>query len=272
MGEYNWQTIRDRAASVLGYPDAATAQPIIDQFEENPAAVSQAVDKIVSRVRAGKLQAHAGWLIIGREAEAIGRPAPNVVANDEGEKQRRLAGALKWVDHTGLYFDRPEAVLDELFGGAARLLSDYADDRALRDLVERHWREQRPLGEAAEAEHERWCLKCARAGKLQAHAGWLIIGREAEAIGRPAPNVVANDEGEKQRRLAGALKWVDHTGLYFDRPEAVLDQLEVVTVEELAAQYEPTPWDDAYHPGPVDNDELLAWGMPWGRDWQLGWS
>ena len=161
MGEYNWQTIRDRAASVLGYPDAATAQPIIDQFEENPAAVSQAVDKIVSRVRAGKLQAHAGW---------------------------------------------------------------------------------------------------------------LIIGREAEAIGRPAPNVVANDEGEKQRRLAGALKWVDHTGLYFDRPEAVLDQLEVVTVEELAAQYEPTPWDDAYHPGPVDNDELLAWGMPWGRDWQLGWS
>jgi Terminase large subunit, endonuclease domain len=49
-------------------------------------------------------------------------------------------------------------------------------------------------------------------------------------------------------------------------------ELEVVTVEELAAQYEPTPWDDAYHPGPVDNDELLAWSMPWGRDWQLGWS
>lgn len=49
-------------------------------------------------------------------------------------------------------------------------------------------------------------------------------------------------------------------------------ELEVVTVEELAAQYEPTPWDDAYHPGPLDNGELLGWSTPWGRDWQLGWS
>ena len=49
-------------------------------------------------------------------------------------------------------------------------------------------------------------------------------------------------------------------------------ELEVVTVEELAAQYEPTPWDDAYHPGPLDNDELLARTMPWARDWQLGYG
>jgi hypothetical protein len=187
MGEYNWQQIRERAASVLGYPDAATEQPIIDQFEDNPAAVSQAVEKIVSRVRAGKLQAHAGWLIVGREAEAIGRPAPDVVASDEGEKQRRLAWALKWVDRVGCYFDRWEAVEDELFGGSTRPLSDYADDRALRDLVERHWREQRPLGEAAEAASEQWCLKCAEDRRRVKEADAIRAARDRVGLPSPEP-------------------------------------------------------------------------------------
>jgi type I restriction enzyme, R subunit len=44
MVEYHWHETRERAAHVIGYPNAGTEAPIIDAFERNPAAVSRAVE------------------------------------------------------------------------------------------------------------------------------------------------------------------------------------------------------------------------------------
>jgi hypothetical protein len=59
------------------------------------------------------------------------------------------ARALRWISNAGLYWDRLEDVEGELFGTSpAGPLSAYAGDPALRQLVERHWREERPPGRA----------------------------------------------------------------------------------------------------------------------------
>jgi len=48
-------------------------------------------------------------------------------------------------------------------------------------------------------------------------------------------------------------------------------EYEIVTVAELAREYQPTPWTDDYHPGPEDHGgEFLLSSLEWDTGWSLG--
>ena len=116
MTEFNWQEFRNEACRVFAsYPDAATEQPLLDVFERNPVAVIAAVEKIIGRVQAGKLHGRAGWMIVRREVENIGRPATDLVATDTGERDRAARLAACWIRNAGMHFDREAEIVDELF-------------------------------------------------------------------------------------------------------------------------------------------------------------
>jgi hypothetical protein len=171
MTDYSWQTLRERAAHTIGYPNAATEDRIIEVFEQNPRGVTLAVEKILSRVHAGKLTARAGWMIVTREVAEITRPAPDVTATDTQERERALDRARRWMRNAGLHLPNEAEVLDELF--ERTLLREFNDETTRQEIL-RCYRELRPLGEQVEREAleraEAWKASRARSRTRQAEA------------------------------------------------------------------------------------------------------
>jgi hypothetical protein len=110
MTTYHSQEIRKRAAQTIGYPNAPTEQPI-EAFQRSPVAVVQAVEKIINRVHAGRLESPVGWLIITREVAEITRAVPDVVATDSHERERAIERMRRWMHHAGLHFPSEVEVL-----------------------------------------------------------------------------------------------------------------------------------------------------------------
>jgi hypothetical protein len=166
VNSYHWQQVREQAAEIIGYPSASIEDAIIDTFRTNPAAVVQAIERILAKVDSKKLSAGAGWLIIRREVEQITRPAPDVVATDMHERERALERARRWMQHAGLHFPNAAEVLDELFERG--MLREFNDDPARQEIL-RCYRRLRPLGEQLDAEEleraER--LRAQRAGRTR---------------------------------------------------------------------------------------------------------
>lgn len=152
---YEWQETRKHACAVFGYPEANTEQAVLDAFTESPLAVTAVLEKITSRVQAGKLGANAGWLIVSREVENIARPVADIIVSDaaerERERERAVQAATRWIRNAGLHFDRESEITDELFGDRG-MLRAWEKDVELQAEIVALWRQVRPIGEQLDRE------------------------------------------------------------------------------------------------------------------------
>lgn len=120
--ELTWRTIYDQAVTQFGgqRPGANLEQQIIDQFEQHPARVVDAIGKLGARYTAGTI--HSPWPLVLRELQHTpDRDA--IVVTDESERARAIRDAETWIRHVGADIDDEHALIRELFG-APELTAD----------------------------------------------------------------------------------------------------------------------------------------------------
>lgn len=181
-----WSTFRDRAVEAFGsFPPVKDEAALLEAFERQPVAVANALDKVIERHAAGKVQ--APWRIWTLEVTSRG----NVSVKVGPSREKRVSQAYAWLENAGLYCDRAGEVELELFGdtqadpfvvheGNPRagepvrssetgLLSQWRDDEALRGQMLDRWRELRARGELVELEADE---RQARHGDELRARGW----------------------------------------------------------------------------------------------------
>lgn len=117
--EVIWRDVYDRAVDLFGgqHPGTQLEADIVERFEQQPAAIVAAVEKLGERFRAGKV--HSPWPLVLRELES----APDrdqIRASDEGDRARALHLAERYIANAGMFMPEPE-ILAELFGPRGRL-------------------------------------------------------------------------------------------------------------------------------------------------------
>jgi hypothetical protein len=131
-------------------PGPELERELVERFRENPRFVAETIEQVGHDVKRGSV--HAGWPVARarlRRADDV----PDVVADDEAERIRKVALAETWIRNAGLLLDRRDELEDELFGERGRL-KPWADDELLRRRLVELWQEQRPTGEQIEREVE----------------------------------------------------------------------------------------------------------------------
>lgn len=175
-GFSNWQELRDHAIDLFNEtPHPATEQEIIDAYELHPDAIAKAVDSIAVDVQNGT--ARSGWGVLRARAGSIKAPPSNPDRKSGLDKEKSIARAEQFIRATGVHLDRPDEVLDELFGDGGHLrhyaqvdlertgpnddnglptwkLSTVKGDQALATRMLDLWAEHRHVGFTIEREAE----------------------------------------------------------------------------------------------------------------------
>lgn len=163
MTEYVWRTLRAHAIETFGgdAPRAELEQRILDIFEQSPALVAKAINKIGHKYKAGLVR--SPWAVLIVDIEAASTPGANITVTDTAHRSKKIAAAEQWIRAAGIHYDRETEIQQDLAGG---LLKDYTDDNALFAQMLELWRQERPRGERTETE----ALERAEAWKqVQAH-------------------------------------------------------------------------------------------------------
>ena len=97
---------------------------------------------------------------------------PPYVFGDDGDRVHAVVLAERWIENAGLYCDRAEEVIDELFGRNG-LLREHAADVRLQKRMLDLWAKGRPTGEQVERE----AIERAQRNATTYHA---LYGKEAK--------------------------------------------------------------------------------------------
>ena len=156
---FYWPDVREQAVRRFrgDLPRAETEAQIIEAFEARPRSVVNAIDQVASDIDRGS-DIRSPWAVLRSKvwgAAGVGKP---VTATDEGERERAVMFARRWIITAGLHSDRVDEVLDEVFErgvsdcrfGKSVDLRPFRYDQELRDDLAALWREHRPAGQQLE--------------------------------------------------------------------------------------------------------------------------
>lgn len=136
-----WSDLRDRAVDEFkAFPPAADEESLLAAFQRAPVAVEASLQRIIGRVRAGKVR--NGWRVWAMDCS---QQSGDVSVSSGPDSERLVSKAEVWVRNAGAHFDRESELLDELF---ERHDVKAVDSPAVRERLLGVWREVRPLGEA----------------------------------------------------------------------------------------------------------------------------
>lgn len=172
MTEHTWSQTRDLAIEKFNgqTPSAQIEQEILEAFERSPRRVISEVDRVASKLAAGKIT--SAWPILRLNVREL-EQRPDVTVTDTGEQDRAWAWTERWMRNAGCQFDREPEILDALFGHGGRLVAwaqvewlesesgklsgehELHGDTQLVDRALELWRQARPSGQLVEAEFER---------------------------------------------------------------------------------------------------------------------
>jgi hypothetical protein len=194
MSNKDWQGLRNEfIRTTHDTPGGMLEDQLIRAYEENPAAVERAVEKIQVAFEAGRIRSPWGAL---RAEVAKAMAAGRNPTHDQGSsRQKAITRAEQWIRTAGLHFDRESEIEQELFGSASvdldrdgnpivsagnSILGEFANDADLRSRMVGLWRSLRPVGERVEADQAerlgRW-----KAQREEAEAGARLARKLAEA-------------------------------------------------------------------------------------------
>lgn len=152
--ELIWRDVYDHTVNLYGgqRPGTQLEADLVERFEQQPAALVAAIEKLGERFRAGRV--HSPWPLVLRELDN----APDrdqIRATDESDRAKATHLAERYIDNAGLFMPEDEIVA-ELFRPRGRL------ERwpELQPQMIRRWQAKQPAAEQVKHEQleraERW--------------------------------------------------------------------------------------------------------------------
>ncbi len=140
---FDWQTEYARALQLYGgdTPSAHLEQELLDAFQTNPQAVTNAITKIGKAYAAGKI--HSPWGAL--RSEIPKQITADVHVGDGSERNRAIANAEQFIRNAGLHYPTWTEVEDDLYerGNLAPWRKDHELKQRLKDL----WTDQRQIAD-----------------------------------------------------------------------------------------------------------------------------
>jgi hypothetical protein len=141
-----WADALNRGIELFGdAPSGGLESDLIQQFKTRPDLFLEKMEELGRKVRDGTVR--SGWAVLRTSLRGVD-PA---VVDDGGIRTKRERAARALIRNAGLYYEKPDQIIDELFEGDG-LLAQWRSDVALQAEMVAYWQELRPLGIQAEAE------------------------------------------------------------------------------------------------------------------------
>jgi hypothetical protein len=159
----DWQTLRNKFMRDIGGdpPGAQLEDQLIQLYTDHPQALERSIEKITLAYQAGKIR--SPWGALKTEAAKATEPARNPTHDHSTSKTKAVQRAEQWIRNAGIHYDQQTEIEDELYGERGRL----REHPETRDRLINLWIELRPLGQAAELEHETYLARYAEQRRAQ---------------------------------------------------------------------------------------------------------
>jgi hypothetical protein len=141
-----WSRVRQETIERFGgeLPRPDTEAAIVDVFEINPSAVTNAIDRIAKAFDAGKVR--SPWAVLKADLQGAADPLREVTVITPNARAKKIELAEQWVRNTGLHYATADEIIDDLFTSQQGRLHPWADDTALKTHIVDLWMQLRPQG------------------------------------------------------------------------------------------------------------------------------